>query len=104
MVGRVVVDPEDFLPRGALRQPVEEGRVASAFKPVAPTIVEARPVQVDRPQDLLRVPLARGGNQRLLSAARPRLVEARGLAETGVIGEAQGSVTLRGLFFRRGDV
>lgn len=104
MVSRVVVDQEDFLPRIALRQPVEENGVASAFKHLAPAVMEAGAVEVDCPKDLLRVALARRGNQRLLSAARPSLVEARVLTETGFIGEEQRRVARGGVFFSRGYV
>lgn len=102
MVSRVVVDQEDFLPTIALHQPVQEGRVATAFKDVAPAVVEAGAVEIDRSKDLLRVALARRGNQRLVSAARPRLVEARVLPEAGFIGEEQSGVARRGVFFSRG--
>lgn len=102
VVGRVVVDQEDFLLPVALRQPVEKGRVAATFKDVATPVVEARPVQVEGAKDLLRVPLARRRDQRLVSAACPRLVEARVLTETGFIGEQQGGVVLRGFFLAGG--
>lgn len=104
MVSRVVVDQEDFLPSIALRQPVQEGRVAAAFKDVAPAVVEAGAVEVDRPKNLLRVALARRGYQRLVSAARPRLVEARVLTKAGFIGEEQSRVARGGVFFSRGYV
>lgn len=102
VVSRVVVDQEDFLPTVPLRQPVKKGRVASAFEDIAMPVVEARPVEVDRAKDLLRVPLARRRNQRLLSAACPRLVQARVLTETGFIGKEQGGVALRGFFLAGG--
>ena len=98
VIGRVVVDQEDFLATVPLCQSVQKGRVASPLKDVTPAVGEAWPVQVDRPKDLLRVPLARRRNRRLVPAARPRLVAARILTETGVIGEAQGGVALRGFF------
>ena len=102
VVSRVVVDQEDFLSSVSLGQAIEKSRVASTFKDVATAVVEAWPVQVDRPKDLLGVPLAGRRNQRLVSAACPRLVEAGVLTETGFIGEEQGGVVLRG-FFLAGD-
>lgn len=104
VVSRVVVDQKDFLATVALRQPIEKGRVASTFKDIAVAVVEARPVQVNGPEDLLRVPLARRRNQRLLAATRPGLVQARVLTETGFITEEQGGVVCGGLFFNRGYV
>lgn len=102
MISRVVVDQEDFLSRIPLRQPVEKGRVAATFKDITMPVVEARPIQIDGAKDLLRVPLARRRNQRLLSAPRPRLVETRVLTETGFIGEEQGGVVFRGFFLAGG--
>ena len=102
VVSRVVVDQEDFLSSVPLGQAIEKSRVASTFKDVATAVVEAWPVQVDRPKDLLGVPLAGRRNQRLVSAACPRLVEAGVLTETGFIGEEQGGVVLRGFFLAGG--
>ena len=104
VVGGVVVDQEDFLPLIAVGQPVEEGRVAETFKDIAMPVIEARSIQVDGAKNLLRVPLACRRNQRLVSAARPRLVKAGILTETGFIGEEQGGAVLGGFFLGFVDV
>ena len=98
VIGGVVVDQEDFLPTIALRQAVQKGRVASTLKHVAMSIVELGPVEIDGAKDLLGVPLTGGRNQGLVSTARPGLVEAGVLTETGFIGKQQGGVPIRGFF------
>lgn len=102
MVSGVVVDQENLLPAVPLCQTVEKGGVAATFKNVAMPVVELGPIQIDRAKDFLSVPLTRRRNQRLVSPARPSLVEARVLAETGFVGKQQGGAALNG-FFLAGD-
>jgi hypothetical protein len=102
MVGGVVVDQEHFPPAVAVRQAVQKGGVASTFKDVAMPVVELGTIQIDRSKDLLGVPLPRRRNQRLVSASRPRLVQARILTETGLIRKQQSGVAIGG-FFLAGD-
>jgi hypothetical protein len=102
MVRGVIVDQEDLLPRVAVRQAVQKGRVAPAFEDLAMPVVEFRPAQIDGPENLLRVALARRRDQGLVSSARPCLVQAGVLPETGFIGEEQGGVAIRGFFLTAG--
>ena len=60
--------------------------------------VKPGPVEVHRAEDLLGIALARGRNQRLVSPARPGLVEAGVLAKTGFIAEEERGLAFRGFF------
>ena len=98
MVSGIIVDQEHLLTGIALGQAIQESGVAPPLKPLAMPVVEPGPIQIDGAKNLLRVALASGRNQRLVTSARPRLVEARILPETGFIGEQQGRVALCGFF------
>ena len=102
MVSGIVVNQEDLLPPVPLRQAVEKGGVASTFKNVAMPVVEFGPIQVDRAKDFLSVPLTGRRNQRLLSAARPRLIQTGILPKTGFVAIEQRRPAISG-FFLVGD-
>lgn len=74
MVGSIVLNQEHLLSTVAFRQAIEKGCVALTFKDVAVSIIEFRPIQIDGPENLLRVPLARRRDLRLVSSAGPGLV------------------------------
>jgi hypothetical protein len=74
MVGSIVLNQEHLLPTVALRQAIQKGRVALAFKDVPVSVIEFRPIQIDRPENLLRVPLARRRDLRLVSSTGPSLI------------------------------
>jgi len=96
MVGGVIVNQEDLLSIVALRQAVQKERIASAFKDVPMPIVELGAVQVDGPENLLRVPLARRRDEGLVSSTRPGLVETGILPETGLVGKQEGCLAISG--------
>src|SRR5258708_28965861 len=74
MVGSVVLNQEYFLPTVAFRQAIEQGCVALAFKYIPVSVIEFRPIQIDRPKNLLGVPLARRRNLRLVCSTSPGLI------------------------------
>ncbi len=102
MVGSIVLNQEHFLPLVAFRQAVEKGCVALAFEYLSVSVVEFWPVQIDRPEDLLCIPLARRRNLRLVSSTGPGLIESGILAETGFINKEESRLTFSG-FFLAGD-
>jgi hypothetical protein len=98
MVSGIVVNQKDLLTPVTLRQAVQKGGVASTFKDVTMPVVESGPVEVDRAKDLLSVPLTGRRNQRLVSSARPRLIQTGILAETGFVAIEQRRPASRGFF------
>ena len=74
MVSGVVLDQEHLLSAIPLRQAIQKGGVALAFKHLSKSVIELGAVQIHRPENLAGVPLPRRRNQRLLSPASPRLV------------------------------
>jgi hypothetical protein len=61
-------------------------------------VVEFRPVEIHRSEYLLRVALAGGRNQRLMSTAGPGLIEAGILPEAGFVAKEQSGFPLSGFF------
>ena len=102
MVGSIVVNQEHFLATVAFRQAIEKGCVALAFKYIPISVIEFRPIQIDCPKNLLRVPLARRRNLRLVSSTGPSLIESGILAETGFISKEESRPPFSG-FFLTGD-
>lgn len=102
MVGSIVLNQEHLLPTVAFRQAIEKGCVALAFEDVPVSVVEFRPIQIDRSENLLRVPLARRRNLRLVSATGPGLIQSGILAETGFISKEKSRLPFSG-FFLAGD-
>jgi len=74
MVGSIVLNQEHLLPTVAFRQAIEKGCVTLAFKDLPISVIEFRPIQIDRPENLLRVPLARRRDLRLVSSTGPSLI------------------------------
>jgi len=74
MVGSIVLNQEHLLPTVAFRQAIQKGCIALAFKDVPVSVIEFRPIQIDRPENLLRVSLARRRNLRLVSSTGPGLI------------------------------
>ena len=101
MVGSIVLNQEHLLPTVAFRQAIQKGCIALAFKDVPVSVIEFRPIQIDRPENLLRVPLARCRDLRLVSSTGPGLIESGILPKAGLIGEEQGRLALRGFFLSR---
>lgn len=60
MIGRVVMDEEHLLPAVSFRHAVQEHHVALAFEDLPMRVVESRPVEIDRAEDLLRIALTGG--------------------------------------------
>ena len=87
MIGGVVVNQEDFLPSVATCQVVEKVGITWSIEHAAMPVIELRPIQIDGAENLLRVALARSGNERLMASTCPSLIEAGILAETGFVGE-----------------
>lgn len=102
MVGSIVLNQEHLLPTIAFRQAIQKGCVTLAFKDVPVSVIEFRPIQIDRPENLLRVSLARRRNLWLVSSTGPGLIESGILAETGFISKEQSRLPLSG-FFLAGD-
>src|ERR1035441_6074071 len=67
MVSGVVLDQEHLLSAIPLRQAIQKGGVALAFKHLSKSVIELGAVQIHRPENLAGVPLPRRRNQRLLS-------------------------------------
>ena len=74
MVGSIVLNQEHLLPTVTFCQAIQKGCVALAFKDVSVSVIEFRPIQIDRPENLLRVPLARRRDLRLVSSTGPGLI------------------------------
>lgn len=102
MVGSIVLNQKHFLPTVAFRQAIEKSGVALAFKDIPVSVIEFRTIQIDRPEDLLRVPLARCRDLRLVSSTGPGLIQSGILAETGFISKEESRLPLSG-FFLVGD-
>jgi hypothetical protein len=98
VVRGIIVNKEDFLLAVALRQPAWKRRVTLALENLPIPIVEFWPVEIHRSAYLLRVALAGGRNQRLVSAAGPGLIEAGVLPETGFVAEEQSGFALSVFF------
>src|ERR1019366_3121862 len=98
MVSGVVLDQEHLLSAIPLRQAIQKGGVALAFKHLPKSVIEFRAVQIHRPENLAGVPLPRRRNQWLRVPATPRLVKTGILAKTGFIGKEQGPLALGGFF------
>src|SRR5262249_38991396 len=98
MIGSVVVDKEHLLAPISLRHTGQKCRVTLSFKDLSMRKIESRSIEIDRPEDLLGIALASRGNQRLVSAARPGLIETGILTKTGFIAEEQRSLSFHGFF------
>lgn len=96
------MDKEDLLMPIPLRHAGQKGRVTLALEDFSMLKVEPGTVEIHRAENLLRIALARRGNQRLVSAARPSLVEAGVLAKTGFITEEQRGLAFSGFFLASG--
>lgn len=102
MVGSIVLNQEHLLTTVAFRQAIEKGCVTLAFKYIPVSVIELRPIQIDRPKNLLRVPLAGRRNLRLVSSTGPGLIESGILAETGFISKEQSRFPFSGFFLTGG--
>jgi hypothetical protein len=102
VIGRVVMDKKDLLPPIPFGQAGQKGRVGFSFEDLSVRKVKFGPVKIHRAKNLLRVPLAGGRNQRLVSAPRPSLVKAGVLPEAGFVAKQQGRFAFSG-FFLAGD-
>ena len=85
VIGGVVVDQKDLLVFVAARQAVEKRGVAEPIEHGTVPVVELRLIQIDGAENLLSITLAGGGNERLMSAPGPSLIETGILAETGFV-------------------
>ncbi len=62
MIRRVVMNEEHFLSAVSLRHALKKHHIALAFEHLAMGVVEPRPVEINRPEDLLRMALTSGRN------------------------------------------
>ena len=92
------MDKEYFLTPIPLRHTGQKRSVTFSLEYLSMRKVKLGAVEVHRAEYFLGVALARGRNQRLVSAPRPSLVEAGVLAETGFIAKEQRGLAFSGFF------
>lgn len=96
------MNEKDLLVAVALRHASQKRHVTLPLEHLPMPIIKSRTVEIHRPKYLLGVALAGRRNQWLVPAARPSLVQAGVLTETGLIAKKQRRLVLSGFFFSLG--
>ena len=106
VIGGVVLNEKDAVAAAIKRGDhllLQERHIGFPMKIVLLVLIKkARVVQPHRPKNLLRVPLAPGGNLRLAAQACPGRVQGRRLAEGSLVLEYNHRPFRPGFFLRRG--